>query len=205
MRTTLNCHHQRNHFSIIQRGYMKFKGIILIIFSLMIFYGCEIEQNPKKITQQRFENDMLKNHDVEKLKIVNQEEVEVYIKKDRLEQPQYRNISKQEPQFYFTIYSPDYFEMQLKEIQKDFQKDEYVDISYTTRNSYFAELFLYLLPLILIVLIISWIIILVDILRSNFKNSIDKLIWLIVITLIPILGLLLYIIIGRKQKIKNAP
>ena len=171
----------------------------------MIFYRCDIEQNPKKITQQRFENDMLKNHDVEKLKIVNLEEVEVYIKKDRLDQPQYRNISKQEPQFYFTIYSPDYFEMQLKEIQKDFQKEDYVDISYTTRNSYLTELFLYLLPLILIVLFISWIIILVDILRSNFKNSIDKLIWLFVITLIPILGLILYAIIGRKQKIKNAP
>ncbi len=42
---------------------------------------------------------------------------------------------------------------------------------------------------------------LIDILRSEFTNY-NKLIWLLVIIFLSILGVLLYFIIGRKQKIK---
>lgn len=51
-----------------------------------------------------------------------------------------------------------------------------------------------LLPLIL------WIVALVDVLNSKFKESNDKLIWVLVILLFPIFGAFLYFIIGRKQK-----
>jgi hypothetical protein len=51
-----------------------------------------------------------------------------------------------------------------------------------------------LLPLIL------WVVALVDVLNSNFKESNDKLIWVLVILLFPIFGAFLYFIIGRKQK-----
>ncbi len=46
-----------------------------------------------------------------------------------------------------------------------------------------------------------WIVALIDILKSNFEGN-DKLVWLIVITVIPVLGVILYFIIGRKKKIK---
>jgi hypothetical protein len=51
-----------------------------------------------------------------------------------------------------------------------------------------------LLPLIL------WVVALVDVLNSKFKESNDKLIWVLVILLFPIFGAFLYFIIGRKQK-----
>ncbi|RNI32356.1 PLDc_N domain-containing protein [Rufibacter immobilis] len=44
----------------------------------------------------------------------------------------------------------------------------------------------------------------VDLLSSKFSNRVDKLIWLVAIALIPVLGALLYLIIGRRQKLKNS-
>lgn len=47
---------------------------------------------------------------------------------------------------------------------------------------------------------IFWAWALIDILKSDFKDSINKLIWLLVVFFLYVLGALLYIIIGRKQK-----
>ncbi len=41
---------------------------------------------------------------------------------------------------------------------------------------------------------------LIDILKSDFKDSINKLIWLLVVFFLYALGALLYVIIGRNQK-----
>ncbi|MBC3539456.1 PLD nuclease N-terminal domain-containing protein [Rufibacter sediminis] len=49
---------------------------------------------------------------------------------------------------------------------------------------------------------ILWIWSLVDLLTSKFANSLEKLIWLIAIVFVPVLGAVLYLLIGRKQKIK---
>jgi len=53
----------------------------------------------------------------------------------------------------------------------------------------------FLLPAIL------WIIALVDVLKSNFGDSTNKLIWVIVIILFPIVGAIIYFLIGRNQKV----
>ena len=47
---------------------------------------------------------------------------------------------------------------------------------------------------------IFWIWALIDILKSDFKDSINKLIWILVVFFLYILGALLYIFIGMKQK-----
>jgi len=46
-----------------------------------------------------------------------------------------------------------------------------------------------------------WIIALVDILRSNFQGN-DKVVWVIVVIFFPLLGSILYFIIGRSRKIR---
>ena len=48
---------------------------------------------------------------------------------------------------------------------------------------------------------VLWIIALVDVLKSDFKDSINKLIWVLVIILFPIVGAIIYFMIGKKQKI----
>ncbi|MCL5031492.1 MAG: PLD nuclease N-terminal domain-containing protein [Bacteroidetes bacterium] len=55
--------------------------------------------------------------------------------------------------------------------------------------------------LILFVLLptILWVAALVDILKSNFKGD-NKLIWILVVVFLPIIGAVLYFIIGRNKK-----
>jgi hypothetical protein len=50
--------------------------------------------------------------------------------------------------------------------------------------------------------LVLWLWALIDLLRSNFSDSITKLIWAVVIIFIPLLGALLYLLIGRNQKVK---
>ena len=47
---------------------------------------------------------------------------------------------------------------------------------------------------------IFWIWALIDILKSDFRDSINKLIWLLVVFFLYAFGALLYYFIGRKQK-----
>ena len=45
------------------------------------------------------------------------------------------------------------------------------------------------------------IIALVDVLRSDFRGSNDKLIWVVVILFLNLIGALLYLTIGRRQRL----
>lgn len=49
---------------------------------------------------------------------------------------------------------------------------------------------------------ILWIITLIDILKSNFKEANGKIIWVLLVIFLPILGSILYFAIGKNQKIK---
>lgn len=53
---------------------------------------------------------------------------------------------------------------------------------------------------IMIGLFIFWGWALIDILKSDFKDGINKLIWLLVVFFLYVLGALLYVFIGRNQK-----
>lgn len=46
-----------------------------------------------------------------------------------------------------------------------------------------------------------WLYAITDILKSRFANT-DKIAWLLAVTLLPILGTVLYSFIGRKRKLK---
>jgi len=57
-----------------------------------------------------------------------------------------------------------------------------------------------LMMIIWLALFIFWVWALIDILKSDFKESINKLIWLLVVFFFYVLGALLYYFIGRGQK-----
>jgi len=44
---------------------------------------------------------------------------------------------------------------------------------------------------------------LINILRSDFTDSTIKLIWILVVMFMPIIGAILYVTIGREQRIKQ--
>jgi uncharacterized membrane-anchored protein len=52
----------------------------------------------------------------------------------------------------------------------------------------------------LLIPLLLWIVALVDCLKSEFKGN-DKVIWVIVILFFPVVGPILYFIIGRGQKV----
>ncbi|WP_421986414.1 PLDc N-terminal domain-containing protein [Roseivirga sp.] len=54
---------------------------------------------------------------------------------------------------------------------------------------------LYIIPF----LIVLWA--LIDIIKNEFNPSQNKLIWVIVVILLPVLGSILYFAIGRQQKV----
>lgn len=54
--------------------------------------------------------------------------------------------------------------------------------------------------LFILVILVLPLIALIDILRSDFKESVNKIVWVLVVMIIPVLGVLLYFIMGRKQK-----
>lgn len=56
-------------------------------------------------------------------------------------------------------------------------------------------LLLFLLPTLL------WLIALIDILKSNFKESTSKIIWVLIVIFLPIIGSILYFIIGKENKV----
>lgn len=58
--------------------------------------------------------------------------------------------------------------------------------------------------LILLAIVIPvgmWLAAVVDIMKSRFENKSYKLLWLLIVTLAPVVGVLLYLFVGTKQKI----
>ncbi len=62
--------------------------------------------------------------------------------------------------------------------------------------------FLLMMSLVTIAAFALWIWTLIDILRNEFTGS-NKLIWLLAVILVPLIGMILYLFIGREQKIKG--
>ncbi len=114
--------------------------------------------NAIEITWYKFEKDILATHDVEKIVIINKEIAEIYIRKDRLEDPKYKELSERGftkspgpgPHYKITIGSVDKFVEQLEAATQDFP--EKVPYSYKNKTSY-GDIFTYLLPIIVLVAI----------------------------------------------------
>lgn len=56
--------------------------------------------------------------------------------------------------------------------------------------------------LILVFILLLPLIALIDILRNDFKGN-DKIIWVLIVLFLPILGTILYFLIGASKKIKR--
>ncbi len=123
-------------------------GLILVIFIGLNFY--DFGSSVKVIDRTKFE-EMVKAGDVARVLIVNNEKVEVYIKKEKLSDEKYNALSKKGPQYSFNIGSPEVFENQLTEIQKDLP--EKLKPDYENRKDVFGDLLSWLLPLVIIIAI----------------------------------------------------
>lgn len=48
-----------------------------------------------------------------------------------------------------------------------------------------------------------WLVVLFDIVRNHFEPSNEKLTWLMLVILLPVVGAVLYLAIGRSQKVSS--
>jgi hypothetical protein len=63
------------------------------------------------------------------------------------------------------------------------------------------EIILIVVTVIFLVLTIIWVVALLEILKSDFRNSNNKMIWLLVVLLVPFIGAIIYLLIGRGQRL----
>lgn len=56
--------------------------------------------------------------------------------------------------------------------------------------------------LVILIPFLLWLWVLIDILKSNFVNSSNKIIWLLAVIFLPFFGVILYFFMGKGQKVK---
>jgi len=123
-------------------------GFFLLMYIVM---DNSMGSSSKKITQNYFLENMFKAHDVERVVIVNDKDVEVYLKEEAKTNAKYSDLkidtSKsllkgKEPDAYFSISSAEVFENKVSEIEKNFPYENKLDFQTENRESIFQMLWL---------------------------------------------------------------
>src|SRR5688572_1636242 len=137
-----------------------YAAIIIGLFAVQYMFS---GNNAKPITYQKFENEMLKPREVEKLVAYKSNDliaVEVYIKKDKLNQRKYDdvrtksnfNVSATSPQYIFTDGSFDALQAKLTEAEKDIPTEQRTPLNIESRESPWAGWFMsFILPILLLI------------------------------------------------------
>jgi AFG3 family protein len=132
-------------------------GIIAVIFLAMQFinFGSDI----KNISWEYFENNLLKTHDVDKIKIIDREKAQIFIKRDKLNTEKFKEFhrkgylfsSNPGPQFIMSITSLDKFEQKLDTAQSHFDPKDKVEWT-EDKSSNFDFISWIILPLLFVVI-----------------------------------------------------
>ncbi|HZX58485.1 MAG TPA: ATP-dependent metallopeptidase FtsH/Yme1/Tma family protein, partial [Mucilaginibacter sp.] len=129
-----------------------------LIFSLFF----NTNNTVKQITWQRFENNILSRKAVEKLEVINNEKVDVYLKKSAAADKAFKDVSKpgeditNGPKYTFSIGSVESFDRQLAEAQKDFSATDKVPVDYVKSTNWFWSVFSWILPFAVLFLLWSF-------------------------------------------------
>ena len=133
-------------------------GILAIAFLLinLLFKGADT----KKIDWRRFEN-MVKDHDVEKIVVVNKDIAQVYLKPDVWSSGKYEDLktkgfsafASSGSQCYFNIGSVDIFNADLEKIQNkyNYSDEEKLSPSYETKKDVFGDILGWIFPIVILV------------------------------------------------------
>ncbi len=129
-------------------------GIVLLSVQFL-----DLGTKPKEISFQEFQRNLLANHDVSKLVVVNNSDVEVYIKTDKLSDPRFKDVSRGRfgnlnpgPHFHFSIGNVETFQKNLESAEKyySYAVDEEVDVRYESRGDWFSPFLSLVLPILIL-------------------------------------------------------
>ncbi len=126
-------------------------GILLLVFiGLQFMYSGETS----KKTNWGELKQMLKNGDVKRIVLVNKEFAEIYIKPELLGKGKYKdlkevsNFGAEQPQYVYTVISPDKFDEKVAEVQKGLENPVYVESE--IRHDWGGEILSWVFPLLLL-------------------------------------------------------
>ncbi|MCX6226215.1 MAG: ATP-dependent zinc metalloprotease FtsH [Bacteroidia bacterium] len=131
----------------------------IIVLGIIAIATFNKSSKPQETSWQKVREEMLKTGDVEKLVVINNDRVEIYIKPDRLSDPKFQkmfnsplsNISERGPQFYFQISSIDIFDKNLEKINAELPSDQRIEYSTTKRTDVLMQVLSWVLPFALLI------------------------------------------------------
>lgn len=114
---------------------------------------------PQKTDWKQFREEMLKTGDVEKLVVINNETVEIYLKPDRLSDPKFQKmlksrlgtISDRGPQFFFQINSIEIFDKRLEEVNAELPAAQRMEYSVEKRTDVLMQVLSWVIPFALLI------------------------------------------------------
>ncbi len=133
---------------------------ILIGITLVSIYLFDSGQRPPEIDWTFFRNELLLKGEVQKIEVVNNKDVEIYIKPEFLNQPKHQKInsrglagiSRTGPHYKLGILTTEGFEKRLEEAQADMPENQRIYPVSREKQS-FGQMLWYLLPLIALVVL----------------------------------------------------
>ena len=134
--------------------------ILLFLFILITVYS-NYSAGVHEITWQQFEKEIMSRKAVDKIEVINNETVNIFIKPEFLNdsvfvrqmKPTVSNNINLLPNFFFTIGSVESFENKINEAQKKYQYTESIDISYRNRRNWLWDIGSWILPLLLMIFV----------------------------------------------------
>lgn len=149
----------KNNGSKRPSGGYNISWFYILFFAFLLIYS--LVSNPtynvKEIGWSVFEETLLTQQDVEKIIVVNKELAEIYIKKDRLKDSKYKEITdnvfntESGPHYTMNIGSVESFENKLQKAQEGLPLEEKIDIQYQKRTSW-INMLSWLIPFGIIIL-----------------------------------------------------
>ncbi|HHH50564.1 MAG TPA: ATP-dependent metallopeptidase FtsH/Yme1/Tma family protein [Saprospiraceae bacterium] len=130
-------------------------GLIALFLLGLNFYSMTNGPN-EAITFSKFES-FLKDGDVDRLVIINQKYAQVYIKKDRLDDPKHKAANKSSfgsrPNYYFNIGPPDAFDKKIALLNEQLPPEKQVSVDWQEKQNWLTPILSWVLPIIIIVAI----------------------------------------------------
>ncbi len=164
-----------------------------LIFMTILFAFISCNQNDKKISQAEFEH-LVARDSIESIHLnSNEKQAKIQIK----------SFNKKNISYVLPIASVESFEASLNHLKNTLHAQNiYPNYSMSIVSGSAIPFYLTLIsPLFFICTFLLFLIAVIDLLKSRFETPTDKLIWLLVVFLVPIIGPILYSTIGIKQKI----
>jgi len=170
------------------------RTIVNLILITGFLFSCTTKQ--PEITSAEFQR-LFSADSIQSISVMNDESVTIKTKST-----DFNGIS-----YILKINSSDQFRSKLDSITKDYKKHHAAVPSYNisfTRIGSSSFRILGIIELVLMIgILILFLITLIDIVKHRFVTDIEKLIWILIVIFVPILGPIIYLLIGRKQKIIN--